>query len=52
MFEVAPETARDVFGVSKLAEKGEGRFREFLRSEGGIPADRASGASSARRGRA
>ena len=44
MFEVAPAAARDVFGVSKLAEKGEGRFCEFLR-EGGSRLGREFGAS-------
>ena len=38
---------RDVFGVSKLGEKGEGRFREFLR-EGGSRLGREFGASWAR----
>ena len=43
MFEVAPATARDVFGVSKF-RNGEGRFREFLR-EGGSRLGREFGAS-------
>ena len=43
MFEVAPEAARDVFGVSKF-RNGEGRFREFLR-EGGSRLGREFGAS-------
>ena len=34
--------------MSKLAEKGEGRFREFLRSEGGSRLGREFGASWAR----